>query len=113
MKKLHGDRIVGVETEFGTLEDQELLPKPEDAVELIKEFVFREARLGVLDLQARDEVFEPAQSGGFLMIGARLFIDAVGSYLEYATAAFRNLIDLISNDRAGQKIIIRAIRDMD
>lgn len=113
MKKLPGDRIVGVETEFGTLVDQELLPKPEDAVELIKEFVFREARLGVLDLQARDEVFEPAQSGGFLMNGARLYIDAVGSHLEYATAECRSLKDLIANDRAGQKIITRAIRDMD
>ena len=106
------DRIVGVETEFGTLVADETLGKPEGVVEAIKDYLFDELRLGALDLHARDDVFEPAASGGFLMNGARLYIDAVGSHLEYATAECRSLRDLVANDRAGHRQIVRAIKEM-
>lgn len=107
-----GDRIMGLETEFGCLVLDEALGTPEAVVNQIKDHIFFELKLGVIDLHTRDEVFEPAQSGGFLINGARLYIDAVGSHLEYATAECRNLRDLIANDRAGQAIITRAIRDL-
>lgn len=113
MDRKPGERIFGVETEYGTLVADELLGTPEAAVELIKDYVFHEAKLGAIDLHSRDEVFEPAQSGGFLINGARLYIDAVGSHLEYATAECRSLKDLVANDRAGQRQIVRAIREMD
>lgn len=103
---------MGVETEFGCLVADESLGNPEHAVEAIKDTVFLEQRLGALDLHARDEVFEPAQSGGFLINGGRLYIDAVGSHLEYATAECRNLRDLVANDRAGQRIIVQAIHEL-
>lgn len=106
------DRIVGVETEFGTLVADETLGKSEGVVEAIKDYLFDELRLGALDLHARDDVFEPAASGGFLMNGARLYIDAVGSHLEYATAECRSLRDLVANDRAGHRQIVRAIKEM-
>lgn len=111
MPRETGDRIYGVETEFGCLVDEEL-GRPEIGVEAIKDTVFHELRLGALDLHARDDVFEPAESGGFLMNGARLYIDAVGSHLEYATAECRDLKTLVANDRAGQRIVVRAIHDM-
>lgn len=106
------DRIFGVETEFGCLVSDETLGSPEAAVEAIKDTIFYELKLGVIDLHARDDVFEPAQSGGFLMNGARMYIDAVGSHLEYATAECRQLSDLVANDRAGQRQIVRAIREL-
>lgn len=106
------DSIFGVETEFGTLVADESLGSPEDAVEAIKSYVFSELKLGLVDLHARDEVFEPARSGGFLINGGRLYIDAVGSHLEYATAECRSLADLVANDRAGQRIVLRAIADL-
>lgn len=112
MAKRTGERIFGVETEFGCLLADETLGSPETAVEIIKDYVFHELRLGAIDLHARDDVFEPAQSGGFLMNGARLYIDAVGSHLEYATAECRLLKDIVANDRAGQRHIVRAIRDL-
>lgn len=105
-----GERIFGVETEFGTLVADPELGSPEAAVETLKDYLFYELRLGAIDLHARDEVFEPAESGGFLLNGARLYIDAVGSHLEYATAECRNLQDLIANDRAGHRHIVRAIK---
>jgi proteasome accessory factor A len=107
-----GDRIFGVETEFGCLVADESWGTPEAAVEAIKDHLFSELKLGAIDLHARDDVFEPAQSGGFLMNGARLYIDAVGSHLEYATAECRQLKDLVANDRAGQRHIVRAIREL-
>lgn len=106
------DSIFGVETEFGTLVADEELGSPEEAVEAIKSYVFSELKLGLVDLHARDEVFEPARSGGFLINGGRLYIDAVGSHLEYATAECRSLADLVANDRAGQSIVLRAITDL-
>ncbi len=112
MERNAGDRIFGVETEFGCLVSDESLGAPEAAVEAIKDTIFYEFRLGAIDLHARDDVFEPAASGGFLMNGARLYIDAVGSHLEYATAECRALKDLVANDRAGQRQIVRAIKEM-
>lgn len=112
MERNAGDRIFGVETEFGCLVSDETLGTPEAAVEAIKDYIFYELRLGAIDLHARDDVFEPAASGGFMMNGARLYIDAVGSHLEYATAECRLLKDLVANDRAGQRQIVRAIKDL-
>src|ERR1700722_13581523 len=113
MPRRPGDRIFGVETEFGCLVADETLGNAEQIVEVIKDFLFFDLKLGAIDLHARDDVFEPAQSGGFLMNGARLYIDAVGSHLEYATAECRQLTDIVANDRAGQRQIVRAINELD
>ncbi len=112
MGRLPGDRIFGVETEFGCLVADPSYGSPEAAVETIKDCLFHELKLGAIDLHARDDVFEPAQSGGFLLNGARMYIDAVGSHLEYATAECRELKDLVANDRAGQRQIVRAIKEL-
>lgn len=100
-----------METEFGCLADENLA-RPEQVVDLIKDHVFYDLKLGAIDLHARDEVFEPAESGGFLMNGGRLYIDAVGSHLEYATAECKALKDIVANDRAGQRLIVRAVREL-
>lgn len=105
-------RIVGLETEFGCCVLDESLGRPESIVRLVKDHVFYEMKLGVLDHHARDEVFEPARSGGFLMNGARLYIDAVGDHLEYATAECSTLDEVVANDRAGHRIITRAVREL-
>ncbi len=112
MSRQPGERIFGVETEFGCLVTDDTLGTPEMVVETLKDYLFDELKLGAIDLHARDDVFEPAQSGGFLMNGARLYIDAVGSHLEYATAECRQLKDLVANDRAGQRQIVRAINEL-
>lgn len=106
------NRIFGVETEFGCLVMDEDLGRPEDVVEEIKDHLFFDRKIGAIDYHARDDVFEPAQSGGFLCNGARLYVDAVGSHLEYATAECRSLKDLVANDRAGQRLIVQAVKDL-
>lgn len=106
------ERIMGVETEFGCLVADENLGQPDEVVNLIKDVVFFDFKLGAIDLHARDDVFEPAQSGGFMLNGSRFYIDAVGSHLEYATAECIDLKDLVANDRAGQRQIVRAIKEL-
>ena len=112
MERKPGERVFGVETEFGCLVSDDTLGNAETVVEVLKDYLFFDLKLGAIDLHARDDVFEPAQSGGFLMNGARLYIDAVGSHLEYATAECRDLKDLVANDRAGQRQIVRAINEL-
>jgi proteasome accessory factor A len=112
MPRQPGDRIFGVETEFGCLVTDEALGNAEGVVEIIKDYLFQELKLGAIDLHARDDVFEPAQSGGFLMNGGRLYVDAVGSHLEYATAECINLKDAVANDRAGQRQIVRGVKEL-
>src|SRR5690348_8240160 len=112
MARRAGDRIFGIETEFGCLVNDDTLGNSENVVEAIKDYLFHELKLGAIDLHARDDVFEPAQSGGFLMNGARLYIDAVGSHLEYATAEAIDLKDCLANDRAGQRQIVRAVKEL-
>ncbi len=112
MSRKKGDSIFGVETEFGCLVSDETLGSPENMVEVLKDYLFYDLKLGAIDQRARDDVFEPAQCGGFLRNGARLYIDAVGSHLEYATAECRLLKDLVANDRAGQRQIVRAIKEL-
>jgi hypothetical protein len=84
----------------------------ETVVEAVKNFVFHKARLGLIDLTARDEAFEPARSGGFLINGGRLYIDAVGSHLEYATPECASLFDIVAHEKAGQRIIYNTLKQM-
>lgn len=107
------DRIIGVETEFGCLVDPIVDGGYEIVVDAVKDHIFHNQRLGAIDRHPRDEAFEPAYSGGFLINGGRLYVDAVGSHEEYATAECRNFWDLIANDRAGQRIIVRALKELE
>ncbi|NOG92288.1 MAG: proteasome accessory factor PafA2 family protein [Armatimonadetes bacterium] len=106
------NRIFGVETEFGCLVDPASHLQYEQVVEAVKDHVFHTQRLGAIDLQPRDEAFEPAFSGGFLINGGRLYVDAVGSHEEYATPECRSVFDLIASDRAGQRLIQRALEEV-
>jgi len=106
------NRIFGIETEFGCLVEPGEPFAYEAVVEAVKDHVFHTQKLGVFDLHPRDEAFEPAFSGGFLINGGRLYVDAVGSHEEYATPECRDLFDLIAADRAGQRIIVRALDEV-
>lgn len=106
-------RIFGIETEFGCLVHDPSAGTPEQVVNRVKNQVFLQQRLGVIDLHARDYTFEPARAGGFLVNGGRLYIDAVGDHEEYATAECSELFDLASHERAGHRILQDALRELD
>jgi proteasome accessory factor A len=107
-----GQRIFGIETEFGCLVRDPAAGTPEQVVEEVKNHVFQRQKLGVIDLHARDYTFEPARAGGFLLNGGRLYIDAVGDHEEYATAECRDIFDLARHERAGHRILQNALCEL-
>jgi hypothetical protein len=105
-------RVFGIETEFGCLVRNPAFGRAENIVEAVKDHVFLQARLGLIDLHARDYSFEPAGCGGFLINGARLYVDEVGSHEEYATPECSSLRELVAHERAGQRILQRALEEL-
>jgi|DewCreStandDraft_2_1066082.scaffolds.fasta_scaffold00024_77 proteasome accessory factor A len=105
-------RVFGIETEFGCLVRNPACGRAENIVEAVKDHVFLQARLGLIDLHARDYSFEPAGCGGFLINGARLYVDEVGSHEEYATPECSSLRELVAHERAGQRILQRALEEL-
>ena len=105
-------RIFGIETEFGCMVRDPSAGTSEDVVEQVKDYAFYEKKLGVIDLHARDYAFEPARAGGFLKNGGRLYIDAVGSHEEYATAECSDLLDLVRHDRAGRMLLSQLVEEL-
>ncbi len=97
-------RIIGIETEFGCLVRDDALGPSERAVERIKDRAFADG-WGLLDRHGHDSFFEPSESGGFLVNGGRLYVDAVGSHLEFATPECTSLVDAVRYERAGHRLI--------
>lgn len=109
-------RIVGVETEFGCMVQSDRFGgrgSGERIVEAVKDHAFLRKRLGLLDMHARDYAFEPARSGGFLLNGGRLYVDAVGSHEEYATPECVTWSDVVAYDRAGRVILQSLVDDLE
>ena len=106
------DRVFGIETEFGCMVRDDSVGTAEEIVEQVKEHIFRKQRMGVIDLHCRDAAFEPSGAGGFLINGARLYIDVVGSHEEYATPECRSPFDLVRHEKAGQRILQAALDEM-
>lgn len=88
------------------------LGTPEDIVQQVKNHAFLERGLGLIDLHARDYAFEPARSGGFLLNGGRLYVDAVGDHEEYATPECTTWADAVTFDKAGQRILVSVLDDL-
>jgi len=106
------NRIFGIETEFGCLVRDDSLGTAEMIVEQCKDHAFYKDKLGLIDLHARDYAFEPARCGGFLRSGGRLYIDAVGSHMEYATPECTSFADAVAYDKAGRVILQRLLKEL-
>ena len=100
-------RIYGIETEYGCLppaSDPFLSP---DFVSIkAKDCVFYRDGLGIVDMHYRGRD-EPPGNGGFLFNGGRLYIDM--GHVEYATPECMGLFDLVAADRAGERLVQRAL----
>jgi len=100
-------RILGLETEYGCLINQERSNEsPERMAYRIKEAIFKKQKLGLIDLHHR-AYDEPPGNGGFLLNGGRIYIDM--GHIEYATPECLSLTDLVSYDRAGDRMIQNTI----
>src|SRR5205809_5929202 len=97
------DRIVGIETEYGCLLSDE---EPHGNSDLwpakVKNYLFRRAAAGTIDLHYRDYE-EPPGNGGFLLNGGRLYLDM--GHIEYASPECLHLRDLVTYDLAGDQLL--------
>src|SRR5437763_15315281 len=97
------DRIVGIETEYGCLLSEE---EPHVNSELwpakVKNYLFRKADAGTIDLHYRDYEERPG-NGGFLLNGGRLYLDM--GRIEYASPECLRLRDLGTYEVAGDGLL--------
>jgi proteasome accessory factor A len=97
------DRIVGIETEYGCLlREEEPHLSSEAWPARVKNYLFRKAQAGTIDLHYRDYE-EPPGNGGFLLNGGRLYLDM--GHIEYASPECLHLRDLVTYDLAGDDLL--------
>ena len=97
------DRIVGIETEYGCLlSEEEAHVSSELWPAKVKNYLFRKAEAGTIDLHYRDYE-EPPGNGGFLLNGGRLYLDM--GHIEYASPECLHLYDLVSYELAGDDLL--------
>ena len=102
------NRVVGLETEYGALIHYAELSS-EAWPARVKSYIFRQAKLGALDLHYRDYE-EPPGNGGFLVNGGRLYLDM--GHIEYASPECVRLRDAVTYDLAGDALLLRALHEM-
>ena len=100
------DRIVGLETEYGCLVNGPGPTGGEAWPVKVKNFLFREAQVGAIDLHYRDYE-EPPGNGGFLRNGGRIYLDM--GHLEYASPECLNLRDIVAYDLAGDQLLQQSL----
>ncbi len=97
------NRIVGIETEYGCLVSDDKAHGGSDAWPTrIKNYLFKKANVGSIDLHYRDYE-EPPGNGGFLLNGGRLYLDM--GHLEYSSPECLDLRDMVTFDLAGDALL--------
>lgn len=98
-------RITGLETEYGCM----VTPVGESGriAHEIRDWVFERNRYGLVDRHHRDWD-EPPGNGGFLFNGGRLYLDM--GHVEYCTAECASALDVVKQDRAGDRLLMEATR---
>ena len=105
------DRIVGLETEYGCLvsDDESVRGSAEAWPVKVKNFIFRNARAGAIDLHYRDYE-EPPGNGGFLLNGGRVYLDM--GHIEYASPECLTIRDAVTYDIAGDQLLQSALNKL-
>jgi proteasome accessory factor A len=96
-------RVVGLETEYGCL----VKAGGARAVLPIRDWFFERHRHGLMDRHERGWD-EPPGNGGFLYNGGRVYIDM--GHLEYCTPECATLQDVVRYDRAGDRLLLEAVK---
>jgi proteasome accessory factor A len=104
------NRIFGLETEYGLLVHQDHPDhSPAWFAHKLRDHIFNVQRRGVLDLHHRGHD-EPPGNGGFLTNAGRMYLDM--GHLEYASPECNSLTDVVASDRAGDRMLQRAIDEL-
>jgi proteasome accessory factor A len=103
-------RIFGLETEYGCMApEHEGFVSPDAISVKVKDHIFHTERAGIVDIHYRGRD-EPPGNGGFLFNSGRVYIDM--GHIEYTTAECKGLFDLVASERAGERILQRALRSL-
>src|SRR5206468_5891964 len=96
------DRVVGIETEYGCLLSED---EPHVSFELwpakVKNYLFRKADAGTIDLHYREYEERPG-NGGFLVNGGRVYLDMC--HIEYMAPGGLDLQVLVGFVIAGEPL---------
>jgi len=104
------NRIFGLETEYGLLVHQDHPDhSPAWFAHKLRDHIFNVQRRGLLDLHHRGHD-EPPGNGGFLTNAGRMYLDM--GHLEYASPECNSLTDVVASDRAGDRMLQRAIDEL-
>src|SRR4051812_24544935 len=104
------DRVAGIETEYGCLVSGDETRAHTDAWPVrVKNYLFRKAQAGAIDLHYRDYE-EPPGNGGFLLNGGRLYLDM--GHIEYASPECLHLRDGVTYDIAGDQLLHTALEQL-
>lgn len=104
------NRVVGIETEYGCLVTGDSAQgNPDVWPARVKNYLFKKAKAGAIDLHYRDYE-EPPGNGGFLLNGGRLYIDM--GHLEYSSPECRGLRDSVAYDLAGDALLQLALEGL-
>jgi len=98
-------RITGLETEYGCL----LASPGLRAVAQVRDWMFEHQRHGLIDRHDRGWD-EPPGNGGFLYNGGRIYVDM--GHIEYCTPECASAGDTVRYDRAGDRLLLAALRDL-
>src|SRR5688572_4442784 len=98
-------RIMGLETEYGCL----VKGAGTRAIAQIRDWFFERHRHGLVDQHDRGWD-EPPGNGGFLFNGGRIYIDM--GHLEYCTPECATLQDVVRYDRAGDRLVLEALKTL-
>lgn len=100
-------RITGLETEYGCL-----VESPGEGprlTQMVRDWIFARNRYGLVDLHDRGWDEAPG-NGGFLFNGGRAYVDM--GHLEYCTPECTSVGDIVRFDRAGDEILLTAVREL-
>src|ERR1700704_3930121 len=104
------DRVAGIETEYGCLVTSDEGRAHTDAWPVrVKNYLFRKAQAGAIDLHYRDYE-EPPGNGGFLLNGGRLYLDM--GHIEYASPECLHLRDVVTYEIAGDQLLQSALQSL-
>ncbi len=107
MKTAH---LFGIETEYGLLVHEPKDPfSSERIARQVRDHLFKDRKIGLLDLHHRGHD-EPPGNGGFLLNGGRLYIDM--GHIEYATPECTRLSEIVAYDRAGDLLLQQTLEEM-
>ncbi len=96
-------RIIGIETEYGCLAvGHDAETDSESWPIRVKNYLFRKAVVGAIDLHYRDYE-EPPGNGGFLKNGGRLYLDM--GHVEYASPECLGPVQAAVYDAAGERLV--------